>query len=284
MASRMIRDDVITSERYCSVSIRARLFYLHLLLNLDDYGCCTASAFTLRAMCFPSDIKFKPNILQKLLAELVKADLVRPYKADSQEYIYVPRFKQKLRKSSRKYPAPPTDILEENLKNGNLPPHQNPEFEKLGTKGYEADFTPSKNPEKSKIAPFVLQHEYSTKPPEEKRREEKSTYAPPELSAPKVNGHELPTPAQKPKSKKQQSDKFPIPENFTISDRVKVWAQKKGYGQLDRYFEFFVSKSKAKRYLNADWDEAFMGCIREDWPDYRKDGGGNESSSVFGTF
>lgn len=62
----------------------------------------------------------------------------------------------------------------------------------------------------------------------------------------------------------------PMPDGFGISERVRTWATEKGHGQLDDYLEFFVSKVKAKGYVYVDWDEALMGCIREDWPEYRK--------------
>lgn len=65
----------------------------------------------------------------------------------------------------------------------------------------------------------------------------------------------------------------PLPESFAISDRVKTWAAGKGFGQLERYLEFFVGRMKASGKTYTDWDEAFMNCIREDWPEFRKQNG-----------
>lgn len=65
---------------------------------------------------------------------------------------------------------------------------------------------------------------------------------------------------KKPKSRKQ-----PIPENFALSERVKTWAKAKGYDRLDERLEHFISKAKASGYQYADWDEAFMGAVRDDW-------------------
>ena len=61
----------------------------------------------------------------------------------------------------------------------------------------------------------------------------------------------------------------PLPDGFTVSERVFTWAARKGYGSLDQHLEFFVSKAKAKGYVYADWDEAFMGSIRDDWAGIR---------------
>ena len=62
----------------------------------------------------------------------------------------------------------------------------------------------------------------------------------------------------------------PLPKDFEISQRVTTWAAEKGFASLDRYLEFFTSKAKAKGYTYADWDQALMNCIREDWPELRK--------------
>lgn len=56
-----------------------------------------------------------------------------------------------------------------------------------------------------------------------------------------------------------------MPEGFAISDRVRTWAAGKGFTDLERHFEAFVSKAIAKGYTYADWDEGFMGAIRDNW-------------------
>jgi hypothetical protein len=81
---------------------------------------------------------------------------------------------------------------------------------------------------------------------EEKNKEEKHT---PDGDVPK-----------KPKSRKQT-----IPADFTVSDRVKAWATEKGYNRLDERLEYFIGKATASGYQYADWDQAFMNSIREDW-------------------
>lgn len=56
-----------------------------------------------------------------------------------------------------------------------------------------------------------------------------------------------------------------IPPDFGISDRVRAWASEKGYDRLPEHLEHFRNKAVAKAYTYADWDEGFMGAIREDW-------------------
>lgn len=71
--------------------------------------------------------------------------------------------------------------------------------------------------------------------------------------------------AQKPEKKKKKAAKTQMPEGFEISDRVRRWAAEKGFSRLEDHFENFVSKARAKGYEYADWDEGFMGAIRDDW-------------------
>ena len=58
---------------------------------------------------------------------------------------------------------------------------------------------------------------------------------------------------------------LPIPDDFVISDAVRVWAEKASVDNLDAHFDNFVSVCKAKGYKYADWDEALIRAIRDDW-------------------
>lgn len=66
-------------------------------------------------------------------------------------------------------------------------------------------------------------------------------------------------------TKRPKARKTAIPENFGISERVKRWAAEKGHVQLEQRLEQFVGVAKARGYEYADWDEAFMGAIRDNW-------------------
>lgn len=58
-----------------------------------------------------------------------------------------------------------------------------------------------------------------------------------------------------------------LPDGFAISERVETWAKEKGYSLdlMPAHFEQFISYVKRKQPKYADWDEAFMTCVREDW-------------------
>lgn len=91
----------------------------------------------------------------------------------------------------------------------------------------------------------------------------------PPLAAPAA-----PPPPPVKQAKKSKPEQTLIPDDFGISERVRKWADRKGYGQLDAHLEAFIRKSRAKAYLNASWDDAFMEAIREDWAKLRGRGNG----------
>jgi hypothetical protein len=56
-----------------------------------------------------------------------------------------------------------------------------------------------------------------------------------------------------------------LPNDFKVSERVEAWATEKGFSNLDRHLENFISACKAKGYQYVDFDEAFMSAIRNNW-------------------
>ena len=68
-----------------------------------------------------------------------------------------------------------------------------------------------------------------------------------------------------PTFKKASPKKKPIPENFGISESVKLWAIKNNHKNLDKHLENFISSCKANGYAYLDWDSAFMNAVRQNW-------------------
>ena len=75
---------------------------------------------------------------------------------------------------------------------------------------------------------------------------------------------------KKPAKKRKSSQKKPIPENFTVSDNVKRWAEEKKFDRLGEHLEAFICKAQANGYKYVDWDAAFRNAIRDDWAGIRK--------------
>jgi hypothetical protein len=64
---------------------------------------------------------------------------------------------------------------------------------------------------------------------------------------------------------KEKKIQTPLPPDFSISDRVRLWADKKGLNHLEEHLESFIAKCNAKGYQYVDWDSAFMEAIRGNW-------------------
>lgn len=67
----------------------------------------------------------------------------------------------------------------------------------------------------------------------------------------------------------KQKQKTRMPEDFGISERVRVWAEAKGYGMLEQHLEALKRKCAANDYKKVSWDDFFMEAIREDWAKLR---------------
>jgi hypothetical protein len=109
MPNRMVREGLLDSARYWAVTIKARLLYLHLLLLADDLGCVSLAPVFLRRRCF--DDKPTEEQVARLLRELADADLIRPYDAEGARYAFIPRFRQRLQRTTLRHPAPPMSLL-----------------------------------------------------------------------------------------------------------------------------------------------------------------------------
>lgn len=113
MPTRIVRDSLLSSERYWSVTLEARLLYIHILLLADDFGCLSLAPFHLKKMCFdtpPSDQR-----LTRYIAELVDEDLVRRYEFNGAIYGFIPRFRQRLQRMTLKNPMPPQSLYQDDL-------------------------------------------------------------------------------------------------------------------------------------------------------------------------
>jgi hypothetical protein len=106
MPNRIIRSDILTSERYWSVTTDARQLFQHLMLVADDFGLYTASNYALRATCYGLE-KPAPEKVERWLSELQDAELVLLYEVKGQRFVFLPRFKQFVRNKRSRYPIAP---------------------------------------------------------------------------------------------------------------------------------------------------------------------------------
>lgn len=106
MPSRLIRDDMLDSERVQTLPVEARWLYVTVLLMADDVGLFELSAFKLGRKAGIDQSKVP--VLVQLLAD---SDLIRIYEADGKRYGFVPRFRQRLQIKRTKHPMPPASLM-----------------------------------------------------------------------------------------------------------------------------------------------------------------------------
>lgn len=106
MSQRLIRDDMLDSERLQTLPVEARWLFLAMMLTADDVGLFEISAFKLgRKACL--DIKGIPVLIQ-IIAD---ADLIRPYSAQGKQLAFIPRFGQRLQIKRTRHPLPPAALM-----------------------------------------------------------------------------------------------------------------------------------------------------------------------------
>lgn len=109
MPDRIIRDELLTSERYWSVGIDAQRLFVHLLLSADALGRFSGKNYTIRAACYPGHAP-DAKLIEKFLTDLHDADLIRIYEVNGERYVFIPRYRQRLRAKDSYLPAPPKGI------------------------------------------------------------------------------------------------------------------------------------------------------------------------------
>lgn len=65
--------------------------------------------------------------------------------------------------------------------------------------------------------------------------------------------------------KSRKPAKTSLPDDFCISEAVRDWADRNGVQHLDRHFDSFVTKVRAKGYTYVNWDAALQNAISDDW-------------------
>ncbi len=104
--NRMIRGEVLESERVLSLPFEARWFYWSILLTADDLGLFEAGDFKLAR-----NATMTPAQAGLYLQMLADTDLVRLYIVDGKRFGFVPRFRQRLQIKRSKFDLPPAALV-----------------------------------------------------------------------------------------------------------------------------------------------------------------------------
>lgn len=107
MATRILRDGILTSERVAKLGWAEEVFYRRLMSVADDHGRYYALPALLRAACYPLHLdKVSDADIGKWLTACVNAALVSVYPAsDGKRYLQILDFGQRIQSKS-KFPEP----------------------------------------------------------------------------------------------------------------------------------------------------------------------------------
>lgn len=105
----MIRDGWIESERVAQLDPAAERFFLRLCLRADDFGRYHANPALLRSNLFPLMDAIKTAQISPWLKSCEKAGLVVTYQHDGKQFLYIPKFNQRMRAAISRFPEPPTN-------------------------------------------------------------------------------------------------------------------------------------------------------------------------------
>jgi len=109
MPNRILREGILTSERINELGWEAEVFYRRLMSVVDDFGRFSAHPSLLRAALFPLKLDtVRDANMERLLASVVQARLVRVYEVAGKRYLELLDFKQQVRAKESKYPQSPS--------------------------------------------------------------------------------------------------------------------------------------------------------------------------------
>lgn len=110
MPSRIIREEILTSERIDQLDPAAEVFYRRLLSKVDDYGLYDARPAVLRATLYPLRIdRVREADCSRWIATCEKAGLIALYQHDGKPFLQALRVRWQVR-AGPKYPMPPEDV------------------------------------------------------------------------------------------------------------------------------------------------------------------------------
>jgi len=113
MPNRIIREGLLDSQRYWSVSNEARLLFVHLMLLADDFGLVSLAPVFVRRRCF--DDAPPAARIDKMIEQLHDVDLIRVYQTPRGNFAFIPRFRQRLQRHTLQYPKPPRELYSDDV-------------------------------------------------------------------------------------------------------------------------------------------------------------------------
>lgn len=157
---RSVKPEFWDDEKLASVSRDARLLFIGIWNQSDDYGTVKGNSRWLLNKIFPYD-NIKPSVFDKWLNELVTIDVIRPFESNGEKYFYIKNFQehQKIDKPSKtRNPEAPQEVtLDEystTIRGGLAVGREGKGREVVGEGREESGLTPDSPPPKNLYGEF----------------------------------------------------------------------------------------------------------------------------------
>lgn len=104
----MLRDWT-DSEKVELLSFQAEVFFVRLIMKVDDFGCYRANEKLLKSKLFPLRDNIRDTDILRWVDECQKAGLIAVYEESGKRYLIIKDFKQRKRQMESKHPMPKND-------------------------------------------------------------------------------------------------------------------------------------------------------------------------------
>jgi hypothetical protein len=119
MPNRILKESICTSEDIDRLSSGAEILFYRLMVRADDFGTYYANESIVKNTCYPLKPDSIINVakVRKWLDELEAAGLISRYAVDGRKYLWIRKWNkhQQIRAKKRKYPEPPTEVVEQKI-------------------------------------------------------------------------------------------------------------------------------------------------------------------------
>ena len=110
MSSRILADDILSSETLNELCPEQECLWYRLLVSVDDYGCMDARPIVVLARCYPLRVTdLQPQQVDAWLHDLAKVGLITLYQVDGKAYLQVGKWEQHQRIRSKRHKCPLPD-------------------------------------------------------------------------------------------------------------------------------------------------------------------------------
>ena len=108
MPNRMLKESILSSEKFNSLTWFEQITYIRLILLADDYGRLDGRDVILKSYCYPLDDKVTRSAISKAISHMVNVGLLQKYEVNNKPYLCFPNFgkHQRIRSKTSKYPEP----------------------------------------------------------------------------------------------------------------------------------------------------------------------------------